>query len=157
MMFTCKYNKLLGSISCAVIMAAALSTAACTPTTATRGNFLEEHQLVEVKPGVHTRSEVMRILGSPTTIAPFDPDTWYYLGQHTEKHGIFDPEIIDERVIVVTFNSEGTVESVRERQDGRMEVPISERATPTHGNDISLMQQFLGNLGRFNPEQEVPR
>ncbi len=127
---------------------------ACTPVTATRGNFVEPYQLSEIVPGTHTRSEVMRILGSPTTVAPFNEKIWYYLGQHTEKHGIFDPEIVDERVIIVTFTDSGVVESVTEREGNRVEIPISKRETPTHGNDITVMQQFLGNLGKFNPQEE---
>ncbi len=143
-----------GIILAGVLMAV-ISASACTPTTAIRGNYLEQHQLEQVKPGVHTRSEVMRILGSPTTTSPFDQNTWYYLGQHTEKHGVLDPKVTDERVIIVTFDSKGIVESVTERKDGRMEVPISGRSTPTHGNDVSLMQQLLGNIGKFNP-QDTP-
>jgi hypothetical protein len=29
-------------------------------------------------------------------------------------------------------------------------VAMVDRVTPTHGNDLTLMQQVLGNLGRFN-------
>jgi outer membrane protein assembly factor BamE (lipoprotein component of BamABCDE complex) len=132
----------------------AVVLSACTPTTATRGNYIDAHRLSQIKPGEHSKSEVMRILGSPTTVAPFDENTWYYLGQHTEKHGIFDPEVKEERIIKVTFNNSGTVQSVIENDEGRMDIPISDRETPTHGNEITVMQQLLGNVGKFNPQKE---
>ncbi|NCC22155.1 MAG: outer membrane protein assembly factor BamE [Alphaproteobacteria bacterium] len=137
--------------------AATLTLAACAPTTATRGNYVENYRLERIQPGVHTRSDLLQIIGSPTTTGTFDSNTWYYLGQHTEKKGIFDPRVVDERIIVVAFGPDGTVSSVKEQAEGRTDVPIVERTTPTHGNDITMLQQFLGNLGKFNPQEEPAR
>ncbi len=137
--------------------AALLAVSACAPVSATRGNYVETPDLEQVQPGRHTRSDVIRLIGSPTTVAPFDDNVWYYLGQQKEKRGVLDPEIKDERVIVVAFDETGLVESVRERDGDRIDIPVSDRATPTHGNDLTIMQQFLGNLGRFNPQEEMER
>jgi outer membrane protein assembly factor BamE (lipoprotein component of BamABCDE complex) len=119
-----------------------------------RGNMVETMQLEQVVPGESSRSDVLKIMGSPTTIAPFDDNTWYYIGQETAKHGILDPEVVEERIVVVTFAEDGLVDIVRENADGRVDVPIAADKTPTHGNDITFMQQFLGNLGRFNPQEQ---
>ncbi|MGB4058072.1 MAG: outer membrane protein assembly factor BamE [Alphaproteobacteria bacterium] len=128
---------------------------ACTPTVSQHGNMLEDHQIKTVIPGIHTRSDVLRILGSPTTQAPFNENLWYYIGQETEKSGILDPEVTKERIVLVLFNEAGTVEQVREMPKGsRLDVPIERGKTPTHGNDVTIMQQFLGNLGRFNTASE---
>ncbi|MCF8495524.1 MAG: outer membrane protein assembly factor BamE [Alphaproteobacteria bacterium] len=136
----------------------ALAPAACTPTVAQRGNLVENHNLEQVVPMVHTRSDVLRILGSPTTVAPFDDKIWYYIGRETLKRGILDPEITKERVVKVTFNEEDIVLAVEEEaSDHRLDIPIARTKTPTHGTDLTFMQQLLGNLGRFNPgTQEKP-
>jgi outer membrane protein assembly factor BamE (lipoprotein component of BamABCDE complex) len=133
------------------VTALALSASACTPMTTKHGNFLEDHQLQLIKPGEHTRSDVMRLIGSPTATGTFDESLWYYMGQQTQKKGVFDPEVIDERVIIVSFDEDGLVRSVSDREGGRLDVPITERRTPTHGNDITVIQQLLGNIGKFNP------
>ncbi len=130
----------------------ALTLGACTPTISKRGNIIEDHQLTELVQGVHTRKDVLRIMGSPTTIAPFDENTWYYIGQETEKRGILDPKVTDERIVVVMFNKKGVVSEVVEKEEGRIAIPVARDKTPTHGNDISVMQQLLGNLGKFNTE-----
>lgn len=118
--------------------------------TAQRGNLLEDHQISEVTPGEHSRSDVLQRLGSPTTQSTFNNDVWYYIGQETEKHGILDHEVVEERIIKVSFNDEGIVESVEEMDEDRVDVPYARSKTPTHGNDLTFMQQLLGNLGRFN-------
>jgi outer membrane protein assembly factor BamE (lipoprotein component of BamABCDE complex) len=130
---------------------AVISLGACTPTLAKRGNLLEDYQVAEIQQGVSSRSDVLRNLGSPTTKSTFDPNVWYYIGQETEKRGILDPEVINERIIVVAFNEEGIVEIIRDVDNQRMDVPFMRDKTPTHGNEVTLMQQFFGNLGRFNP------
>ena len=68
---------------------------ACTPTQTNRGNMVEDFRIAEITPGVSTRSNVLKSLGSPTTTAPFDDNIWYYIGQKMEKHGIFDPEVVE--------------------------------------------------------------
>lgn len=131
-----------------------LTTSACTPTTAQRGNMLQDFQIEEVVTGLHTRSDVLRILGSPTTFAPFNQNIWYYIGQETEKRGILDPEIMEERIIIVNFDKDGIVQDINEVNSDRMNIPINRSKTATHGNDITILQQFLGNLGKFNPQEQ---
>lgn len=127
-----------------------LSFAACTPTLAVRGNLLEDYQMKEILPGVDTREDVVRKIGSPTTVAPFSDNTWYYMGQKTEKRGVLDPKVTNERIVVVSFAADGMVDKVVERRDGRQDIPIVQRATPATGNEFTLMQQMLGNIGKFN-------
>ena len=125
-------------------------TSACSPVVSQRGNLLESYQTDEVKVGESTRSEVLRLLGSPTTQSTFNPNIWYYIGQETEKHGILDDEVVNENIVTVTFNAQGIVQSLDTPETERLDVPYVRTKTPTHGNDLTFMQQLLGNLGKFN-------
>lgn len=128
-----------------------LSTAGCSPTVAQRGNMLEDHQIEKVQIGASSKSDVLRLVGSPTTVAPFNEDIWYYIGQETEKRGILDPEVTDERIVAIAFNQEGFVEQISDVDQGRINIPIARDKTPTHGNDRTVVQELFGNLGKFNP------
>lgn len=127
---------------------------ACTPVAAQRGNMLEDYQIADVQAGTATQSDVLRALGSPTTVSTFDARKWYYIGQETEKRGIMDAEIVKERIVEVTFNDEGIVQDIRDVDAERLDVPYARGKTPTHGQDLTFTQQLLGNLGRFNTEEE---
>ncbi len=122
----------------------------CTPVVSQHGNLVNNYQVEEVKVGESTRSDVLRILGSPTTQSTFNPDIWYYIGQEMEKHGILDHEVTEERILVVAFNDNGIVETIAPYTGERQDIPYSRSKTPTHGNELTFMQQLLGNLGRFN-------
>ncbi len=130
---------------------------ACTPTKATRGNLVDDYRIADITPGVSTASDVTRVMGSPTTTDPFDSNVWYYMGQKTEKRGIFDPKVTDERIIRVKIDP--TTQMVTELaplDTTRNEIPISSRTTPTSGNEMTAVQQMLGNLGKFNKKQTGP-
>ena len=136
----------------AFLIAFSLTAAACTPTVNMRGNLVDNYKLAKIQKGVDTRTDVLQKIGSPTTVAPFDDSVWYYLGQTTEKRGIFDDQVISERTLVVTFTPDGIVQDIKDVKGKRQDIPYVDRATPTSGNETTVMQQMLGNLGKFNKE-----
>ena len=127
-----------------------IALTACTPTVSNRGNLVETYKMQEVVPGQDSKDDVIRKIGSPTTISPFDVNTWYYIGQIKEKTAMLDPKIKREKIYVVSFLPDGYVDKIVERRDGHKDIPIVDRVTPTTGNEFTFMQQMLGNLGRFN-------
>ncbi|OFW88722.1 MAG: hypothetical protein A3J37_03340 [Alphaproteobacteria bacterium RIFCSPHIGHO2_12_FULL_45_9] len=138
-----------------LILLSFTALAGCTPMTATRGNMLEEYQLKEVLPGIDGKDDVVRKIGSPTTISTFDENTWYYMGQKTKKKGIMDPKVVDEKIVIITFAAaDGKVLTVAEQKNGREQIPIVQRTTPVSGNDFTFIQQMLGNVGKFNKPDE---
>ena len=53
-------------------------------------------------------------------------------------------------MLVVSFDEAGFVEDTRTYalEDGQIIDPV-DRVTPTEGREISILQQLIGNLGRF--------
>ena len=116
-----------------------------------RGNLPDPEVLASIQPGKHTRDDVTQKLGSPSSIAVFDDVTWLYISQQTETKAFFETKIVDRQVVVVTFDKNGVVNDVRKlsKEDGR-NISHVERVTPTAGNELTFMDQLVGNFGRFN-------
>ncbi len=141
---------LILSIACT-----ALFISACTPTRGVRGNLVEDFRLSRVTPGVSTQADVMNTIGSPTATDPFDQNIWYYMGQKTEKKGILDPKITEERIIRVTFDPKTRIVSeIAPMDTQRNDIPLEKRVTPTSGNDLNAVQQMIGNIGKFNKSSQ---
>lgn len=134
----------------ALTTSVALVLVACTPTISQRGNMLQDHQIEDVVLGIHTRTDVLRILGSPTTKAPFDDSKWYYLGQKMEKRGVLDPEVTEERIVLVSFDENDVVQEINDLDNERIEVLVDDSKTPTQGHKTTIIQEFFSNLGKFN-------
>jgi outer membrane protein assembly factor BamE (lipoprotein component of BamABCDE complex) len=123
----------------------------CSPTIQQEGNVPDPDQVVQINPGVDDKNRVMQLLGSPSSVSAFQDRTWYYISRRTETTAFFDPEIVEQEILAVVFDSKNIVEDMRVYglENGRM-VQMVERETPTFGNNLTFVQQLLGNLGRFN-------
>lgn len=128
----------------------ALVLGACAPDVVARGNKPTEARLAQIEPGNQTRAEVAALLGTPSTTATFDNETWYYISAQTQQYAVFAREELQREVVAISFASDGTVSEVRNLtlEDGT-DVAIVQRETPTLGNEMSIVEQLLGNIGRF--------
>ena len=123
---------------------------ACTPRVTTTGNLPTAEQLSEINLGETRKRDVADLLGSPSIIPAFDRNVWLYVSQRREEVAFFEPEITDQKVVLVRFDEGEYAVSVNRYTlaDSQMVEP-SERITPTSGKDMSVLQQIFGNLGRF--------
>ena len=134
------------------LLLGAIFLTGCTPARNTHGNLVSDVRYNQVHPYETTRYELRQIWGPPTAVAPFTGgDTWYYIGQKSEVMGIFKEEITDRRVIRVDFDTAGTVTQIAELDPGAgQDIDPVNRRTPTAGREFTILQQLVGNLGRFN-------
>ena len=141
----------------AMAAAVLVGAAACTPVMATRGNLIDNDRFDRIVVGRSTANDVANVFGSPTTISTFDRQTWYYIGQRTEKVAFFDPEIVERRVVRVEFTANGIVRRIDDLDlDDAQTVELVERETPTLGRRLTVLEQLLGNFGRFNTPSSGP-
>ena len=124
---------------------------ACSPIIQQEGNVPDPDQVVQINPGVDDKNRVTQLLGSPSTISAFQDRTWYYVSRRTEQTAFLEPTVVDQEVLAISFNDQSIVEDMKiyGLENGRM-VAMNDKVTPTYGNNLTLMQQLLGNLGRFN-------
>jgi len=127
-----------------------LTMAACTPTLVVQGYVPDEETLATVQQGVDNKDAVVSKLGSPSSVAAFNDDTWIYISKQTENFAFFEPTVIGQDVVAINFDPEGRVEEVRRYtlEDGRLIDPVT-RKTPTHGRELGILEQLFGNVGRF--------
>ena len=132
----------------------AVTVSACSSRLDTRGNFLDPERVEEIKPGEQSREEVAEILGSPSSVTTFGDDTWYYIAKQTETFSFFSPKVTERQILVIKFSKDGKVTKVEKvGLEQAREINQVERKTPTHGNKMTVLEQLVGNLGRFRKNQ----
>jgi outer membrane protein assembly factor BamE (lipoprotein component of BamABCDE complex) len=127
-----------------------LGLGACAQDIHVRGNIPDTEVISKISPGVHSRIDIQSLLGSPSTISTFQDSKWYYIGQKSTLFAFFEPEVLERTVLMVSFDETGMVETTRTYAlaDGQPIDPV-DRITPTEGRELSIIQQLLGNLGKF--------
>ncbi len=136
--------------SIALLLALALPLTGCVKDVEQRGNFLKPEMLAQLAPGEQTRVDVQNLLGTPSTTAVFDGDTWYYISAHTTQYAFYPNHEFDRTIYAVSFDERGILKDVRklDLEDGR-NVAVAARETPTKGREYSFLEQLVGNLGRI--------
>lgn len=136
-----------------VALMLALAGTACAPTVEMRGNLPHPDVLSQIQVGKTSRDEVMTLLGTPSTTMTYGDETWHYISAKSEQVAFFEPKYVERRVVSVSFDPRGVVKVVSNHtlEDGQ-KVELVDRETPTAGKEMSVLEQLLGNVGRFSKD-----
>ncbi len=135
---------------CAVIAAAA-AIAGCSPDVYDLGHLPTADEIAQIHPGKTTKAEVVKILGTPSSVGVFNDKTWYYVSERTQQVAFFLPERTAQQVYIVDFDNKGVVEAFdRKGLKDAQNITPAPGATPAPGRELTFVEQVLGNLGKFN-------
>ncbi|QCE33722.1 outer membrane protein assembly factor BamE [Acetobacteraceae bacterium] len=117
-----------------------------------QGAILDPKDYEKLTPGKTTKDEAIAFIGSPTTHATFDDNTWIYITMTTGLIPASYPGIKSQRVVILNFDNGGILQDIKVLHKGDAKpVSMVSRVTPTPGTKISVMQELLGSVGRYNP------
>lgn len=140
-------------------VACLISASACAPITSYQGFQAVEANPKDVKVGEDTKTTVTERLGSPSVIATFDPNTWFYMTQVSDQVAFLKPKVRKRDIVAVKFAAaDQKVEAVKTYtlKDGKI-ISINGSRTPTRGRELSVLEQILGNVGRstLSPKEDL--
>jgi outer membrane protein assembly factor BamE (lipoprotein component of BamABCDE complex) len=135
------------SLALAGVIAAVLAVG-CSPVVRNHGYAPPPEELAELRVGLDTRATVQSKIGRPAGTGIFTDDGWYYVSSRVEHLTYHAPEVVDRRVVALLFDQNDVLASVNEYglEDGRV-VDLETRTTPTHGRQLTILEQAFGNIG----------
>lgn len=136
--------------SCAlagVILCGLLATG-CSPVVHNHGYAPQPEELADLRIGRDTRASVQSKIGRPAGAGIFTDQGWYYVSSKVEHLTYHAPKVVDRRVVAILFDENDVVAAVSEYglEDGRI-VDLETRTTPTHGRQLTILEQAFGNIG----------
>jgi len=118
--------------------------AGCFQETFHKGYILPEGALEQIPIG-SSQEQVLLVLGTPSTVATLDGETFYYISQASERLVGFMPQTVtDQRVVAVYFDKQRRVQRLADyrMKDGRVFDFVS-RTTPTGGKETGILTGML--------------
>jgi outer membrane protein assembly factor BamE (lipoprotein component of BamABCDE complex) len=142
-----------------LILASALALpllTACETTVDQRGFAATPGSVEKLEIGSQSREDVIRLIGSPSTVATFNPNTWYYITQKQETWAFMKPVMQEQNVLQLTFNETGRLQAMKKYElSEAKDIEMVSRITPTAGKELTILEQIMGNVGRFSgPRQD---
>lgn len=113
------------------------------------GYIISETALQQVPVG-SSRDQVLIALGTPSTVAEFGGEVFYYISQTRRRMAMFmNSRVVEQRVLAIYFDSNDRVSRIADYglQDGQV-FDFVTMTTPTGGADLTFLQQmFRGVFG----------
>lgn len=138
------------------VLFSVLASSACAPMIDTHGDIMDPDDMAALKIGVTPYTEVQNILGSPSSKTIFDSENWIYIHSKQERMAFFKPEEIERTVVVLKFSNDGILQGIetKDLKDG-FKITPSSATTIRNQNSMSILDQILGNVGKFQTETPV--
>ncbi|AGT07989.1 outer membrane protein assembly factor BamE [Paracoccus aminophilus] len=131
-----------------------LAVAGCTHVYRNHGYVPPEVDLQQVQIGKTTQGELDSLIGRPSAQGVLTGSTWYYVGSRWDYYGYREPREIERRVVAISFTPQGVVSNVATYglDHGRV-VELSRRVTDSGIENVSIVRQLMGSLGRVSAGQ----
>ena len=139
-----------------VLIPALIALGGCEPDVSLRGFAATPGSVEKLEVGSQSRDDVIRLIGSPSAVSTFNPNVWYYISESQEYWAFLKPEIVEEKVIQITFAETGRIQAIKnyDLKDAR-DIAMVQRITPSAGKQLTVLEQILGNVGKFNPASKT--
>lgn len=131
---------------------------ACTPMIDTHGSSPDPARLGKLQKGVTPYTQVQALLGSPSSKTVFGHEYWLYITSRQERLAFFKPKETARTVTSLEFDDNGILKDIKtyDLQDG-VALPYDPEATEMAGHSVSVTDQLISNIGRFEQKQSSAR
>ena len=129
--------------------------ASCSVEMENHGKKLETNLLDKIVPGSTEKEQVLTILGPPSTENDFGNKAWVYIASNNKQTAFWGNKLVSRSVVKIMFNDENIVTKITKLTEKDQNiVEHKKRKTRTAGQEIGIIQQLLGNIGRFNANSQ---
>ena len=131
-----------------------LMLSACAPKVEQQGFNSELVEFNKVQVGVHTKEQVLQILGSPSTMSAFKDNKWYYVSKTVSSNAFLTPSTLEQKIVTISFNSAGVVSDIKVTtgEDAKAIKPV-DRATKSAGYETGVLREVFGGFGRMGSQK----
>ena len=133
----------------AALAALGLMAAGCNPVVDNLGNRTLKESVEQIQVGRTTKIEVQRLLGSPSNVAAFDENIWYYVSARQMQLAFLRPRTVEQSVLAIRFDQSGIVREMKQlSKDDAQDTTYVGRTTPTRGGEPGILRSLYDTLMR---------
>lgn len=125
-------------------------------TTQHHGIKLKDEDLAGLKINKTTKAELVAKIGHPNYQPTYSKNTWYYVSVENAKRGFFKPSIKETEIYQAQFKNDKLVAFNKLDIEHNNNVHIVSAHEKSRGTELSLFEEFIQNIGRYNPKPQMP-
>ncbi len=115
-----------------------------------RGYSFELSDYQNLKEGINNKNNTLDAMGYPSlTNNSADEELWIYYSEDIKKLLFFKPEILDRKIITVSFNANQTIKQIKTYNlSNQNQINFNPDYTKVESAKISWWKQIFGNIGQ---------
>jgi outer membrane protein assembly factor BamE (lipoprotein component of BamABCDE complex) len=116
------------------------------------GYIIDPLKVDQIKVGKTKSDKVREILGTPSFVSTASNLEWYYVGSDLKQKPVTKPKLTKNTVLIIRFDKKDIVSYISEEDNINKvrDIKFVQESTKTEGNSTTAVEQFLGNLGKYN-------
>ena len=127
----------------------------CSPRISRHGNFFTVEEFNILRSAKLNKSEILEILGQPSTKSTFSDNVWYYIYFVQKERAVFEVRNTDNTVLKIKFDSKQNVEKYNiTRNEVSINIDInndsSENSSFKRGLAPELLNSFIRRIEEPN-------
>ena len=132
------------------IIIVSIILASCNSRISNHGTIFTKKEINIIKNTKLNKSEIIEILGQPSTKSTFSDDIWYYIANVQREKGYFKIKTISNSILKIVFNKKQQVISYNYVSNGKtFDISINKDKTFADiDKDGSFWQDFLSSFAR---------
>jgi outer membrane protein assembly factor BamE (lipoprotein component of BamABCDE complex) len=144
-------KSLLNTSQAYILLAIALLFLSGCQSVDVRGQYVDTESVDKINKQKLSQAEIIDLIGTPTYVPEYSENTWYYVQRSLTRRAWFEPKVVEQRIVKITFNKEGIASSAELLTDSQNEnITVQSNYTKAYGTEKNGIQKFVGNIGRFN-------
>jgi len=131
------------------------SLTSCSTVVENRGYIFNPETQEKISRGMD-RSEILSLMGTPSTISETTGLKYYYISNKFLKYAFLNPQEIERTVQVISFDKNENVTDIEEYslKDGKI-IKYNSESTIPKGTEVTIIQDLFDNTGRYTSSEAI--
>ena len=125
----------------------------CSPRISRHGNFFTKEELNILKSAKLNKSEIIEVLGQPSTKSTFSDNTWYYIYFIQKERAVFEVKNTANTVLKIRFDNKQNVSDYTVIKNNVEGISISTDITESNALKRGLVRELLDSFVRRMEER----
>lgn len=132
-----------------------LNITSCSTVVENKGYIFNPELQEKISKGMD-KSEIISLLGTPSTISESTGLKYYYISNKFLKYAFLNPQEIERTIQVISFDENENVKDIEEYtlKDGRIIVYNNDKTIPK-GTEATIIQDLFDNTGRYTSNEAI--
>ena len=132
-----------------------LNMTSCSTVVENRGYIFNPEIQEKISQGMD-KSEIISLLGTPSTISESTGLKYYYISNKFLKYAFLNPQEIERTIQVISFDENDNVRNIEEytMKDGRV-INYNKDKTLPNGTEVTIIQDLFDNTGRYTNAEAI--